>query len=244
MDSHALVVSGPKRMTITSLEIRRIRDLPLFAGIDPQMQNEILSEGVVRVHSRGSTIFVQGDPVAQFFIVLTGWVMLYRMQQSGDLTTMEIFGPGESFAEGAMYMKAGFPVSAEMISTGRLLEIPTRPFINRLRSNPDLALNMLTAMAVRLKSFTNRLERMSTRTAPQRVAIFLLRFADVENNSDGGDVIELPYDKQLIAGRLGMSPETLSRSFRKLNGIGVTVRSGEVSIANIAALEKYADINP
>jgi CRP-like cAMP-binding protein len=239
-DTHALVFSETKWMTITQLEIRRIKDLPLFVGISPQVQNQILSEGVVRVYSRGSTVFAQGDLADRFFIVLTGWIMLYKMQPNGQMTTLEIFGPGESFAEGAMYMKAGFPAFAEMISTGRLLEMPSGPFINRLRSDPDLALNMLTAMAVRLKSFTSRLERMSTLTAPQRVATFLLRFADAEDASEGGDVIELPYDKQLIAGRLGMSPETLSRSFRKLRHIGVAVRSDEVRIADVAALQKFA----
>jgi len=227
-------------MTITSEEIRRIRTLPLFTGIDQHVQNEILSEGVVRVYFRGSTIFVKGDPVDRFFVVLTGWVMLYRIQESGQITTLEIFGSGESFAEGAMYMKSGYPASAEMVATGRLLEIPTGPFINRLRNDPDLAFNMLTAMAIRLKTFTNRLERMETLSAPQRVATFLLRFAHDSETSENGNVVELPYDKQLIAGRLGMSPETLSRSFRKLREHGVAVRSDEVHIADVAELEKFA----
>ncbi len=231
-------------MTITQQEIRRIKDLPLFVGISPEMQNEILSEGTVRVYSRGSTIFSQGDLVDRFFIVLTGWVMLYRMQPNGNMTTLEIFGPGESFAEGAMYMEAGFPAFAEMIATGRLLEMPSGPFIKRLRGDPDLALNMLTAMAVRLKTFTNKLERLETLTAPQRVATFLLRFANTSDTGKVSEIIELPYDKQLIAGRLGMSPETLSRSFRKLRDLGVAVRSDEVRIADVAALQKFVGPEP
>lgn len=231
-------------MTITTEEIRRIRGLPLFVGIDLRVQNNILSEGVVRVYSRGSTIFIKGDPVDRFFIVLTGWVMLYRIQENGQVTTLEIFGPGESFAEGAMYMETGFPASAEMIATGRLLEMPAGSFVSRLRGDPDLALNMLTAMAVRLKTITNRLERMENLTAPQRVATFLLRFTHTSETSENGDIVELPYDKQLIAGRLGMSPETLSRSFRKLRALGVAVRSDEVHIANVAALQKFAGPAP
>lgn len=231
-------------MTITAQEIRRIRELSLFAGIDPRVQNDLLSEGVVRVYSRGSTIFVRGDTVDRFFIVLTGWVMLYRLQENGQITTLEIFGPGESFAEGAMHMKSGFPASAEMIATGRLLEMPTESFITRIRGDPDLALNMLTSMAVKLKHFTNRLERMETLTAPQRVATFLLRFAQSEIDSQGGDVIELPYDKQLIASRLGMSSETLSRSFRKLRDHGVSVNASEVHIANMSVLKKFSEPAP
>ena len=228
-------------MTITETEIRHIKTLPIFAGIDPQVQNQILSEGTVQVYSRGTTIFVQGDPVDRFFIVLTGWVMLYRMQPNGQVTTLGIFGPGESFAEGAMHMKTGYPAFADMLSTGRLLEIPTEPFINQIRNDPDLALAMLASMAGKLKSFTSRLERMATLTAPQRVAVFLLRFVQPDEGGQGGDIIELPYDKQLIASRLGMSSETLSRSFRKLGDHGVVVESNKVHISDVAVLKKFSE---
>lgn len=227
-------------MTINPHEIRRIRALPLFCGIAPQVLDAILAEGVVRVRSAGSSVFFEGDPVDRFFIVLSGWVRLYRVNEAGQVTTVEIFGPGESFAEGAMHMDTGYPVSAEVIATGRLLEIPTRTYIARLRDDPDLALNMLCAMSIRLKGFVSRQERMATLSAPQRVATFLLRFVDAGESEDGGAVVELPYDKQIIASRLGMTPETLSRSFRRLRDFGVTVQSDEIRIQSVRPLKKFA----
>lgn len=225
-------------MTINPHEIRRIRSLPLFEGLAPQVLDDILSEGVVRVRSRGTEVFFEGDPADRFFIVLSGWVRLYHMNESGHVTTVEIFGPGESFAEGAMHMKTGYPASAEIIATGRLLEIPTHSFKSRLRADPDLALNMLGSMAIRLKGFITRQERMETLSAPQRVATFLLRFVDAE--ATGGAIVELPYDKQLIAGRIGMTPETLSRSFHRLGDIGVTVQADEIHIENVRQIREFA----
>jgi len=156
------------------------------------------------------------------------------------VTTVEIFGPGESFAEGAMHLDTGYPVAAEVIATGRLLEIPTAAFVARLRDDPDLALNMLAAMAIRLKGFIARQERMATLSAPQRVATFLLRFADNDTADDDSAVVELPYDKQLIASRLGMTPETLSRAFRRLREVGVRVRDGEIHINALRSLRNFA----
>lgn len=227
-------------MTINPHEIRRIRALPLFSGISPQVLDDILAEGVVRVRSAGQDVFFEGDPVDRFFIVLSGWVRLYRVNAAGQVTTVEIFGPGESFAEGAMHMDTGYPVSAEMIATGRLLEIPTATFAARLRDDPDLALNMLTAMAIRLKGFVARQERMATLSAPQRVATFLLRFADIDEVENDSAVIELPYDKQLVASRLGMTPETLSRAFRRLREVGVRVRDDEIHINAVRSLRNFA----
>lgn len=227
-------------MAINSHEIRRINALPLFAGVPPQALTDILSEGVVRVEPRGALLFSQGDPVDHFFVVLSGWVRLYRMSPDGHATTLEIFGPGESFAEGAMLMQGGYPASAEMIATGRLLRIPTRSFIRRLRAEPELALNMLTTMAIRLKGFTSRLESLATLSAPQRVATFLLRYCEPSPDGPASAVISLPYDKRLIASRLGMTPETLSRAFRRLREAGVTVHSNKVRIDDIRTLQDFA----
>jgi CRP-like cAMP-binding protein len=81
---------------------------------------------------------------------------------------------------------------------------------------------------------------METLSAPQRVATFLLRFVDDGATDDGGAIVELPYDKQLIAGRIGMTPETLSRSFHRLGDIGVTVQGDEIHIENVASLKDFA----
>jgi len=231
-------------MTINPHEIRRIRALPLFAALSPHVLDDILAEGVVRVRSSGTEVFFEGDPVDRFFIVLSGWVRLYRVNEAGRVTTVEIFGPGESFAEGAMYMESGYPASAEIIATGRLLEIPTRSFISRVRNDPDLAMSLLVSMAIRLKGFITRQERMATLSAPQRVATFLLRFVHAGEQENGGAIVELPYDKQLIASRLGMTPETLSRSFRRLRDVGVTVHAHEVHIEAVKPLERFAAPTP
>lgn len=54
----------------------------------------------------------------------------------------------------------------------------------------------------------------------------------------------LPYDKVLIAGRLGMKPESLSRAFAKLRDQGVTIRQNNAAIADIAALRDFSEEDP
>ena len=46
----------------------------------------------------------------------------------------------------------------------------------------------------------------------------------------------LPYDKVLIAGRLGLRPESLSRAFARLREHGVTIRNTNAAIASVDAL--------
>jgi len=56
-------------------------------------------------------------------------------------------------------------------------------------------------------------------------------------------VVRLPLDKALIAGRLGMQPETLSRSLAKLRRLGIESKGAEVSIPDVLALKRLSNGN-
>jgi hypothetical protein len=56
----------------------------------------------------------------------------------------------------------------------------------------------------------------------------------------GAHTIALPSDKTLIAGRLGLKPESLSRAFAKLKSCGVDVRASHVTLRDVARLRELA----
>ena len=56
--------------------------------------------------------------------------------------------------------------------------------------------------------------------------------------------MRLPYDKVLIAGRLGMKPESLSRAFAKLKPVGVRITQNTADIADLDALRDYVEDDP
>ena len=226
-------------MTISAYEIDRIRQLPMFSGISTSRFGEILGSAALRVFFKRTTVFEQGDPVRNFYVVLSGWVKLSRMRPDGTEVVMEIFGPGESFAEGAMHMGEGYPATAQMIEDGRLLAIPTSAIRQQMAEDSDLALSMLSAMAVRLKRFARRIERINSQSAPQRVAEFLLKFSAPPVPGEQSTNVTLPYDKQLIANRLGMKPETFSRALGALKKQGVEIDGVSASIADVAGLRRF-----
>ena len=73
------------------------------------------------------------------------------------------------------------------------------------------------------------------------MAEFLLELSDCR---EGACTVTLPYDKVLIAGRLGMKPESLSRAFAKLRGFGVSVHQNHAKIADVSRLRDYAEEDP
>ena len=87
-----------------------------------------------------------------------------------------------------------------------------------------------------------RLHTMKARNGAQRVAEFLLDLSDCPET--GPCEVTLPYDKLLVAGRLGMKPESLSRAFAKLKAHGVTVNRNAAHIDNACTLRAFVEEDP
>ncbi len=103
---------------------------------------------------------------------------------------------------------------------------------------PQLAFDMLAAASMRLRQLVDEIEHLKARSAPQRIAEFFVRQAA---ESSGPARIALPYEKALIASRLGMKPESFSRALGKLVDLGVVVERESVSIADVARLAAFAE---
>jgi CRP-like cAMP-binding protein len=97
---------------------------------------------------------------------------------------------------------------------------------------------MIASTSQHLHNLVYQVEQLKAQTGVQRVAEFLASLATVDH---GPCAIALPYDKVLIAGRLGLKPESLSRAFAKLKQLGVEVHASHVLVNDVAKLRNYAN---
>ena len=227
-----------RRTGIRAADYDQLKQIPLFAGMTNGTIMNLLVDATVRRYHRGTTLFMQGEQADRFFVILEGWVKGFRQAPDGHESVIAVFGPGESFAEAAMFVSGNFPISTEIAADARLLVIPRNGLLKQLREDPDIALKMLASMSRRLRGFVQQVEQLTVKSATQRLASFLEKLVDVE---EGPDEFQLPLDKMLIAGRLGMQPETLSRALSKLRSIGVATEGHRVIIKDVAALHAIND---
>lgn len=211
---------------------------PLFEGLPQSGVEKLVSRGSVEIAPRGRVLFLHGDPADRFYAVLDGWVKLWRETAAGDETVVGLFTRGETFAEAAMFDARIFPVNAEVAESARLLAIPAEPFIKELEADFDLVLRILGSMSRHMRGLVAQLEQVHARSAPQRVAGFLLR---LQPEIAGSVAIRLPFDKSLVAARLGMRPETFSRALMKLRGFGVESEGNAIVIPDPAELRRFCE---
>lgn len=227
--------SVPALRGLGSADTARLARLPMFADLAPAKLAEIIGEASVVTAPRRTVLFHQGEPATRFYVVLDGCVMLHRVNANGHDSVISLINRGEFFAEAAVFDCSDFPVTATVITDARLLVVAAPSFMRRLASDPSLALNILASMSRHLRRLVQQIEERTSSSSTERLAAFLLRLCPEDEPS--GD-FELPLDKQLIAGALGMQPETFSRCLSRLRSFGVTVHGNHIEIADIEALRR------
>lgn len=209
-----------------------LRNTPDDAALSLMGTSSVLSV------NRGETVFMQGDAATSLYIVLDGWVKLFRLTPTGTEAVVGVFTRGDSFGEGVAFCDDVYPVTAEAVTNARVMQLRASRLLEMMKDRPELCLAMLASTFRHLRSLVTQIEQLKAQSGPQRIAEFLLDLCPVE---EGACEVTLPYDKVLIAGRLGMKPESLSRAFVRLRDIGVRIIQNSAQISDIARLRAYVE---
>lgn len=229
---HAL----PEVAGSTPRDAERLRGMTLFQGLSPAALRALLAGTGVRAVAAGTVLFVQDEPADRFYVLLDGWVKLYRVSEDGAQAIVTVVIPGETFAEAAIFASGRFPVCAETVSDVRLLALGREGLSRSLAADPEIAFAMLGALSLRLRHMVGTIEQLQVKSAPQRLGDFLLRLCPPDAAAAS---VTLPFPKALVAQRLAIRPETLSRALAKLRPAGVSAEGGTIRIEDVRRLRAY-----
>lgn len=220
--------------TITALP----KELELFQGCSPSFIKQLKQSASRSHHDKGHLIFVSDDEAHSLYIVISGWVKLFRETLDGTEAVIDVLNDNHFFGEHALFNNGIHEYSAETADKTVLLSIPLNLLKRELQQNPDLSFNFLKALAQKQHIKEREIEQRSIQSTAQRIGCFLLRLTKQDGKKSAQ--IHLPYDKTLIAARLGMQPETFSRALSKLKqSTNIEVRGATVNIEDVEKLVNY-----
>lgn len=219
--------------------VNHIARVPLFEGL-PSGQIEDLAMIVTdQVFQKGQPIFSEGEDGNGFFVVISGRVKIFKLSAEGKEQILHFFGPGEPFGEVPVFAGQHFPAHAEAMEETRVFFFPRKSFVDLIKRNPSLALNMLAVLSKRLRRFTALIDDLSLKEVPGRLAAYLLYLSD---QNKGAKELDLTITKAQLASLLGTIPETLSRILGKLSSQGLIETDGRrIRILNIDGLQDLAE---
>jgi len=175
-------------------------------------------------------------------------VKLFRETPDGMEVVIDVLSANHFLDEKAVFSRGRYSWGAQVAEDTRLLAWPTRVMQEYLVKHPKLALNMLRVMSFYREQRDREIECLKTKTAPQRIGCFLLWLASSHLHDylhKKAISIHLPYDKTLLARRLGMKSETLSRALNLLRQeTGTQITGSAASIDNMSLLAAYCYGSP
>ena len=211
----------------------------MFKMASPEFMDKLAQNAHLHNAGKGKVLFIHQDPADKFYIVVSGWVKLFRETLDGAQAVVDILPAGHIFGETSIFENDSYPYSAEAVEPSVIMSVPLSLLKQEIEDNPKLALAMLSAMARYRKQQDREIEHRTLQNASQRIGCFLLRLADQE--ATGPITIHLPYDKTLVASRLGMQPETFSRALGKLkDATGIKVKGATVELKSLDQLIDYS----
>lgn len=215
--------------------------IPYFARISPDGLARIEQAAHEHSFQAGSTIFSEGTECAGFHMVTDGLVRIYRISPEGRLHTLSLLRPIATFNEVAAVDGGPNPYNAVAVTNVTLQVIGRRALMRLLASEHELLENYVQALAAVNRKYIERLEDMTFRTIPSRLAKLFLREATYAEA-----IAEAPTQltQEEIASILGTTREVVGRALRGLLNAGLLRKQGrQIFINNRSGLECLASTN-
>lgn len=187
--------------------------------------------------SRDEEIYGEGEPADFVYRVVTGVVRSYRMLSDGRRQVSDFYGVGDYFG-----LETGLEhrMTAEAVGEATVLGIRRGALTELAMRDNAVARELWSLSAERLQRSQDHVLILGRKNAAERVAGFLL---DHAARAGEGDAFELPMSRQDIADYLGLTIETVSRTFSQLENAGAIQahNSRRVRLTDRAALEVLAE---
>jgi CRP-like cAMP-binding protein len=213
--------------------------VPCFAGVAPAVLRRLNEAAHKHVYQAGETIFAEGQVCSGFHVVTEGMVRIYRISPEGRMHTLSLLRPLATFNEVAAVDGRANPYSATALTQTSVFRIAHEPFMELLHQNPDLLRHYLQALAQVNREYIERLEDMTFRTIPSRLAKLFLHESTYA-------IADMPskLTQEDLASILGTTREVVGRAMRGLLNAGLLQRRGrEVYIADREGLAYLAETN-
>lgn len=222
---------------LSSAAISEVRQYEPFNQLSEELLRS-LSASIRRVsfdtHQR---VCLQGEEAVSFYLLVGGRVTLSRISAEGQEKIFDILEPGEVISETALFLDSPEHLATvKAITPCTLYSFKCAPMKLHLAENPQCCLQFLNAISKKFVDSMLEIESLTMDTAISRVAGYLVKTSQKAGTPVKS--ITLPAQKQLLASRLGITPETLSRIFNKFRKEKLISIDGlDVKIPDVSAIQ-------
>jgi len=235
-------IAKTERIELSEIFIDMMRRCMLLQALEAEQFEAVVKTSNAIQLAENSVLFQQGGELTDIYLVISGGIKLQRLAPSGDEKVIEIIRPGQTFAEAVLFLGGSrYPVSAVALSPTIVISIQAETYLKHLNDSNGLCLSLLGKLSQKLHWMVNEVDRLTLHNATFRLVDYLLNH--ISDNDKGRVDINLAAPKNVIASRLSIKPETLSRTLKDLSTQGLIKLDGsQIELLDIDSLRKLISL--
>jgi CRP/FNR family transcriptional regulator len=218
-----------------AINLDLLKSTPYFSGLNEAALASIVRYVFEKKAIRGDILVFEGEPSEAMYLVVEGVIKTFKTSADGKEQILRIIRPGDSFNDVPVLAGGINLVSAAAMSSVVLYGIKKKDLEVISREYPQVALNIINILSIRVQEMIELVEDLSFRRVNGRVAKILLEYA--------GREVKPRLTQQEIAAMIGTAREMVGRSFKNLEEEGaIRVERNRVIIADQINLKKIAGV--
>ena len=224
-------------------ELKLLSIVDVFEPLSEEELEELARRCPERHVKEGEFLYTPGDASERLFILKRGKVRIYRAAQGAEIT-LGVVDEGTVFGEMALTGQHLREAYAQAMEPSLVLSMGRTDLKHFISKNPEVGLRVAQLLSERLHFYENRLEDLTLKQVPARLASLLLLLCESEGVMTADKQIKIPthYTHELLGTMIGAKREAVSRAFGNLQDLGaVQVLRRKIYLADIEALESVAD---
>jgi CRP-like cAMP-binding protein len=170
---------------------------------------------------RGEWIFVLGDPADSIYFLQAGRMKITALGEDGHEVLHEIVGPGEIFGDTSTILGITRTTSAQTLEPSLLCEISRKDFESLLTMYPEMSLQLLKSVGLRLKKSEAHLLNVICNDVSTRVREALLELMEFEPGAELNRPVRIGITQQDLANLIGASRQKTWQALKELQDLGV-----------------------
>lgn len=165
----------------------------------------------VKNYNESEIIFFEGESPKYFYVLLAGFVKVYKTDNKCNEIVLHNFAPTNFIAEMATIEGVLFPASAVCVAESKIALIKKDEFLEILQTNPEISFLLTKSLSKKLKALDGLINRSLIFDATTKIASYIYHNQELFKTKKN----------KLIANELNITPETLSRVIKKLKDLKI-----------------------
>ena len=214
--------------------MHKLTDIQLFSRVSDKHLNEIKQNAITRSYSKDSIVFYEGDTSKYLYVILEGIVKMYKTTPKGTQIQINRFEAPAMVGEYACFENQPFPASCEFVTEGKMVMIPFSHILKNL-DDGQFSLELIKSLTAKVMVLSALIHKETIFSSEAKVAKMLIENVEIFS--------KLKYNE--IAAILNLTPETLSRIFKKFKKEQIIeMKTGQhVKILDYDVLEEVIESN-